>query len=91
MEIPEVILKPFGYTGMPILMLAISLQLVGIDWELKKWWDQHALMNDKMLKKCLRDVAKLHGARVVHVYTTNGCFMVHYKVNKEWLATRLRT
>jgi hypothetical protein len=93
MEIPQVIIEPFGYTGMPTLNaeLKIYQQLVVIDWELKMWWDQHAIMLDTLLKKCLRDVAKIHGARVVHVYTTKRCLMVHYKVNNKWGTTRLRT
>jgi len=99
MNIPQEILEPFGYTGMPILTitgnLGAYLQLVAIDWELKKLWDRRnstirSLARRKQLT-LIKVMAKTYGARIVHTYTTKNYIMVHYKVNKEWGVTRLRT
>jgi len=91
MLILESSIRPFEPHGIPILNheLMIYQQLVVIDWELKRWRNPNSIMTDTLFKKVLRGVAKRHGARVVHVYSTKGYLIVHYRVNKTWGSTRL--
>lgn len=96
MNIPYSSIEPFGYTGIPTLKGDVRTfqQLTIIDWQLKAWWDRHTtplapIKSRRVLLECLRDMAKINGARVTHAITKGKVFVVYYKIDDNWGVTRL--